>query len=282
MALLLIHDALPNLARYNTWLAILHLCSLVGIWLLSSSPWPVWVTRARSRWEPLDASSDLSCGDTACRVVVSYESVVQVHVETLVLAFHLPAVLSHAYAARYGYVAWPRVPHRWIEYAVSASIMMVCILLLTGITDLWTLMLAFVCCAATQGMGYVGELHPRRWLYFWLGCSLMAPVWVVVYYSFYSSLADAAKSPPTFVYYIVWTLFVLFMCFAAVNAVQRAYWLTALGAEKWYMVLSLTAKTALAWQIFYGALSREENDLQAYNPGDGPISSTSVGMQPLR
>ena len=38
------------------------------------------------------------------------------------------------------------------------------------------------------------------------------------------------------------------------------------GAEYMYMLLSLVAKTALAWQIFWGALSREKNDLQAYKP----------------
>ena len=268
MVLRLIHDTVPDFVGYNTWLAALHLASLAGIWLLSSSKWPVWVTRTQSRWVPLNATDPLSCGDTACRVEVSHVSAFQVHVETLVLAFHLPAVLSHAYAARYAYPAWPRVPHRWIEYSISASIMMVCILILTGITDLWTLLLAFACCAVTQAMGYVGELHPRKWLYFWLGCFLMVPLWVIVYYSFYQSLADATKSPPTFVYYIVWSLFLLFMCFAVVNAVQRARWLTARGAEMWYMLLSLTAKSALAWQIFYGALSREENDLVAYNPSN--------------
>ena len=268
MVLRLIHDTVPDFVGYNTWLAALHLASLAGIWLLSSSKWPVWVTRTQSRWVPLNATDPLSCGDTACRVEVSHVSAFQVHVETLVLAFHLPAVLSHAYAARYAYPAWPRVPHRWIEYSISASIMMVCILILTGITDLWTLLLAFACCAVTQAMGYVGELHPRKWLYFWLGCFLMVPLWVIVYYSFYQSLADATKSPPTFVYYIVWSLFLLFMCFAVVNAVQRARWRTARGAEMWYMLLSLTAKSALAWQIFYGALSREETDLVAYNPSN--------------
>ena len=152
---------------------------------------------------------------------------------------------------------------------------MVCILLLTGITDIWTLVLAFTLCAGTQAMGYLGEREPKSWLYFGVGCFLMLPIWIAVYYSFYKSMSNAVKDPPEFVYYVVWTLLLLFMCFAVVDYGLRRRWnclrslgggLHWVGAEYAYMILSLTAKSALAWQIFYGALTRERNDIQAYAP----------------
>lgn len=262
-----------QLQKYNIALALLHFGSLTGIAALSTSKWPVWVTRSASSWQPLDGSSTASCADTACRIVVEHEVAFKVHVEDLVVAFHLPAVLSHAWAALEPYIAYrnltstpSRVPHRWLEYSVSASIMMVCIMILTGTTDIWTLALGFTCCAATQAMGYVGEYDPSSWLYFKIGCFLMLGPWVTVYYTFYDSLARAVTSPPTFVYYVVWSLFILFMCFAVVDACHRQGRIGPIATEKWYMLLSLVAKTALAWQIFYGALVREKNDLVAYRP----------------
>ena len=267
-----------RLRVFNLGLAALHLFSLILIAALSTSTWPVYVTRSDSRWVPINATSAESCDNAPCRITVSYTRAFEVSIEYLVLAFHAPAVLSHLYAGlstKRAYAHAPRVPHRWLEYAVSASIMMVCILLLTGITDFWTLLFAFTLCAGTQAMGYLGEREPRSWLYFYVGCFLMLPIWTVVYYSFYKSMADAVKDPPTFVYWIVWTLLLLFMCFAVVDygLRRRWQWLVRLGAgvpwvgaEYMYMILSLTAKSLLAWQIFFGALSREKNDLVAYDP----------------
>lgn len=253
----------------NLALTILHAGSLYGIVALSSSKWPVYVTRSNIAWVPINGT--LSCSDTPCRIEVEQVRVGMWHIETLVVLFHLPAVLSHLYAVLWSHsymrqLNEGRVPHRWLEYSVSASIMMVAILLLTGITDIWTLLLAFTACAATQAMGYAGEREPRSWLFFAIGSFLMIPLWVLVYYNFYDSLANASSSPPTFVYYIIWSLFLLFMGFALVNALQRTGYFTPYSAERWYMLLSLTAKSALAWQIFFGALSREQNKVEAWNP----------------
>lgn len=270
-----VHDMDPTIESEFWWkniaLTILHAGSLYGIVALSSSKWPVYVTRSNIRWVPTTNTTQ-SCSDTPCQIEVEHVRMGMWHVETLVVLFHLPAVLSHLYAAMW-YRTYMRrlhegrVPHRWLEYSVSASIMMVAILLLTGITSIWTLLLAFTACAATQAMGYAGEREPQSWLFFAIGSFLMIPLWVLVYYNFYDSLANASSTPPTFVYYIIWSLFILFMGFAVVNALQRTGYFTQYSAERWYMLLSLTAKSALAWQIFFGALSREKNDIAAWDPG---------------
>ncbi len=62
---------------------------------------------------------------------------------------------------------------------------------------------------------------------------------------------------PGFVYGIVFSLFVLFNCFALVQYLQykpARKWTDYLRGEKTYIVLSLVAKTALAWQVFAGTL----------------------------
>lgn len=263
-----------KLRRYNYILSFIHLSSLCGISLLATSKWPVYVTQESKVWMPINASSTESCDKTPCMVTAIANSAFQLHVEDLVVAFHIPAVISHFYAAEAPHLAYahidsnpPRVPHRWVEYSVSASIMMICILILTGTTDLWSLVFAFTMSAGTQAMGYIGEFYPKRWFFFCVGSLLMIPPWVTVYYTFYDSLSRAVNSVPAFVYYVVWSLFLMFSSFAVVNACQRLNKITAIGAEKCYMILSLLAKTGLAWQIFFGALSREKMSLVAYNPG---------------
>ena len=263
------------LKKYNLALAFLHLGSLLGIHLLSTSKWPVYIILESSKWSPIDTNSTQSCADTPCKIEPVYRSLTKVYVETLVILFHIPAFLSHLYAGvfhdqAYRYiddVERPRVPHRWLEYSISASIMMVCILILTGATDFWILLLSFTMCAAVQFMGYLGEYYPDRWIFFFIGCFLMIPPWAAAIKTFLDSLDLAETKVPSFVKYIIWSLFAAYSCFAFVALGQKKGYWDAIGAEKGYMILSLIAKTGLAWQIFYGALGREERSLVAYNPG---------------
>jgi hypothetical protein len=62
---------------------------------------------------------------------------------------------------------------------------------------------------------------------------------------------------PTFVFGIFASLFVLFMSFAVNMALQyrrRGPWRSYLFGERSYLVLSLSAKSLLAWQIFFPTL----------------------------
>ena len=63
---------------------------------------------------------------------------------------------------------------------------------------------------------------------------------------------------PGFVYGIVVSLFVFFMSFAVNQWLQYRQigrWADYAYGEKVYLVLSLVAKSALAWQIFGGSLA---------------------------
>jgi hypothetical protein len=64
---------------------------------------------------------------------------------------------------------------------------------------------------------------------------------------------------PLFVYFIMGTIFILFFSFALNMYLQYKKvgpWSNYLFGEKVYIFLSLIAKSALAWQVFYGTLSR--------------------------
>ena len=74
----------------------------------------------------------------------------------------------------------------------------------------------------------------------------------------FSPKGPAESATPGFVYGIVISLFVLFNSFALVQWKQykaQGKWANYLYGERMYIVLSLIAKSALAWQIFSGALA---------------------------
>jgi hypothetical protein len=61
-----------------------------------------------------------------------------------------------------------------------------------------------------------------------------------------------------FVYAIIFSLFAFFNVFALNQWLQyraRGRWRDYLYGERAYIVLSLTAKSALAWQVFAGTLA---------------------------
>jgi hypothetical protein len=150
---------------------------------------------------------------------------------------------------------------RWIEYSLSASLMMVLIAMLAGIWELTALVALFGVNAGMILFGLIMERaeSPGRdadFLPFWLGSILGAVPWVVIGIQLVRAVEQT--DVPGFVVGIFFSLLVLFSLFA-VNMVlqyrQVGPWRDYLFGERAYIVLSLTAKTALAWQVYAGALA---------------------------
>ena len=69
--------------------------------------------------------------------------------------------------------------------------------------------------------------------------------------------STSGAEPPGFVYGIVISLFLFFNVFALNMVLQYKKvgpWRDYLFGEKVYVILSLTAKSALAWQVFFPVL----------------------------
>jgi hypothetical protein len=152
---------------------------------------------------------------------------------------------------------------RWVEYSLSATLMIVLIALITGITDLAALVGIGFANAAMILFGWLMEVanRPDRrpwWTPFWFGCVAGAAPWLaIVAYLVVNTSQDGAQGPPTFVYGILVTIFVLFNSFALNQWLQYRRvgpWRDYLVGETTYVVLSLVAKGALAWQIFANTL----------------------------
>ena len=149
---------------------------------------------------------------------------------------------------------------RWIEYALSSSLMVVLIALLPGITDVAALGAIFGVNAAMILFGLLVEHYesPGRpnWMSYWFGVLAGAVPWIVI--GIYIFSPGSESSPPTFVYAIFISLFIFFNSFAINMVLQYrkvGRWADYLFGEKVYIVLSLTAKSLLAWQVFGGPLA---------------------------
>ena len=88
---------------------------------------------------------------------------------------------------------------------------------------------------------------------FWFGCVAGAAPWIAITVNLIGS-----DTVPGFVYGIFFSLFAFFISFAVNQWLQYRQvgpWTSYAFGERAYLVLSLLAKSALAWQIFGGSLA---------------------------
>jgi hypothetical protein len=151
---------------------------------------------------------------------------------------------------------------RWVEYAVSASLMIVLIAQLVGIADVAALVAIFGVNAAMILFGWLQERYEEPgeggWLPFGFGCLAGVVPWLCIVIYTWAPGSESSAEPPGFVYAIIVSLFVFFNVFALNQWLQyraRGRWRDYLVGEYVYIALSLTAKSALAWQVFAGSLT---------------------------
>jgi len=149
---------------------------------------------------------------------------------------------------------------RWYDYALSSSVMIVAIALLSGIYDIAALIPLFCINATMNLFGLMMELHNQKtektnWTAFIFGSFAGVIPWIVI--SLYFVGATQNASVPTFIYYILASLAFFFLLFPLNMFLQYkkvGRWKDYLYGEYVYVVLSIVAKTALAWQVFAGTL----------------------------
>jgi hypothetical protein len=150
---------------------------------------------------------------------------------------------------------------RWIEYSISSSLMIVLICMIVGATDLAAIMAIFGVNACMILFGLLMEKYEKpggpSWLSFLFGCFAGIIPWIVVLLYLWSpNFGD--QEAPGFVYGIIASMFVFFNIFAVNMVLQYKKvgpWRDYLFGEKAYIVLSLTAKALLAWQVFSATLA---------------------------
>jgi hypothetical protein len=154
---------------------------------------------------------------------------------------------------------------RWIEYSITSSLMIVLIVMICGIVDLAAILGIFTANACMILFGLLMEKYERpgkpKWLSFNFGCFAGIVPWIAVFIYVWSP-GFGTQNPPGFVYGIIASLFVFFNIFALNMVLQYkkvGRWKDYLYGEKVYIILSLTAKALLAWQVFASVLAGAAN-----------------------
>jgi len=252
---------LRRLRPFNASMGMLHLLQGVAILLLSSDvTFPLRTTFLNSSGPP---------GSDALTVT---RTVYDLRLGPLIAAFLLISSVAHFLLASPGVYQWyvrnlkRHINYvRWYEYALSSSVMIVVIAMLSGVFDLPTLVLLFSLNATMIFFGLMMELHNQttektNWTSFAMGCFAGAVPWVIIIWYFVGAvLTSDSGDVPGFVYGIIASLFIFFNVFAINMFLQYKKvgpWRDYLFGEFVYILLSLTAKSALAWQVFAGTLGK--------------------------
>jgi len=147
---------------------------------------------------------------------------------------------------------------RWVEYSFSATIMVLLIGFYSGITNITSVIAVAGANVAMILFGWVQErMNPpgrtaTTMLPFWFGTIAGIAPWIAI-----AAQIVGAKTVPGFVYGIVIVQFVLFFSFGLNQWLQYrgvGRWADYVYGEKAYLVLSLAAKSLLAWQIYFPSL----------------------------
>jgi hypothetical protein len=161
---------------------------------------------------------------------------------------------------------------RWIEYAISSTIMTFLIAIVCGVKDLDAIILLVV---MNIGMILTGQIVEAasgpnakniKIIATVIGWVLLAGIIFVFFRSFFAALADAKQNNykvPTFVYYIIFPLVLWYASFGFV-ALWAAFGKDQsvakyLKVEKAYIFLSLFSKLNLGYVLAFG-LTRPKNE----------------------
>ena len=195
----------------------------------------------------------------------------------LVISFHLLSFFFQGLAAftnslksgLFGYkysimIEKGKNPLRFIEYSVSASVMLICIALLNGVTNMFLLISIAGLTAGCQIMGLVVEYlpfqSPLKLVLHFVGWFQFLCAYGIIAHAFFNSInAVPNLEPPEFVYWIVGLLFLLYSSFGGVQLVEvimdwNGSQIDKYNKEMAYVTLSLTAKLVLGILIFINVL----------------------------
>jgi hypothetical protein len=248
-------DQFKSLRKLNLIAGCLHLVSLLAILFLSTD----WSLPVRATY----LSDAPGTGNFAAPV-----ELFSLNTSYAVAAFMALSAFFHFFV-----ISGPIFPkyvdglkrhiniYRWVEYSLSSSIMIVIILQLNGVTDYIALIAIFGVNVSMVLFGWLQERYSQPgsgdMLPFWFGCIAGAVPWIAIFINMLSPSGPPETTVPGFVIGIVISLFIFFNCFAIVQWKQykaQGKWADYLHGERWYIILSLVAKSLLAWQVFVGAL----------------------------
>jgi hypothetical protein len=247
-------ERLRGLRRWNVIAGILHAASAIAVVALAND-FTIPVTASYIQGGP---GTDAYSRTTLWRIPMAWG----------VALFFALSALAHAWVSGPGWaryradLAQQRNYARWVEYALSSSVMIWLIAQICSVTDVVALVAIFAVNACMILFGLLQEKYEvpgeGGWLPFVFGCFAGAVPWLLIVLLLIRPGDQGSAQVPGFVYGIVVSLFVFFNVFALVQWLQYkrvGRWADYLVGERTYITLSLVAKSLLAWQVFAGTLA---------------------------
>jgi hypothetical protein len=244
-------DRLASLRTWNLGLAVLHAAQAVLV-LVVASDFAITVT------------SNFPEGPPGTRLAQP-EGLFDVRIGAAIAVFLGLAAVDHLLTGTVARGTYERDLRRginrfrWVEYSFSATLMVLLIASYSGITDITAIVAIAGTNVAMILFGWVQERTnpPGRtstsMTPFWFGTLAGLAPWVAIGINLVG-----ADTVPGFVYGIFVAQFVFFFSFGLNQWLQYrgiGRWRDYVYGEKVYLVLSLGAKSVLAWQIFGGSLA---------------------------
>lgn len=252
---------LPSLRRFNWLMGALHL--IQGTLMLVFS---LTVDKIKDFRTPL-RTYFLTFDTNLMRLVTEPKEAGTLPFGILVSSFLFLSALAHFVIAAPGTnrvynenILRGMNPFRWYEYALSSSVMIVLIANLFGVFAVDTLIAIFLLNASMNLFGYAMEkvnqgAAKTSWSSFVFGSIAGLGPWIVVALNAFGN-SDLGEIP-WFVFAITFSYFFFFNLFPVNMFLQYkkvGRWSSYLYGERAYIVLSLVAKSVLAWLVFAGVM----------------------------
>lgn len=253
-------DTFQKLRRFNLIMGFFHFIQGIAMLVLANT-----VIQKISEFKPTIVQFFLEYNVETQSLQVAQKDLFELPFGILVASFLLISAVAHflIYLSKDRYTDELKRninSYRWFEYAFSSSIMIVLIATLFGIYDIASLALIFIVNASMNLFGLdMEQMNSGKdkinWgPFIWGSVAGIAPWVAILLYMFGNGNFDQV---PWFVWAIVGTYFVAFNTFPVNMVLQYkklGKWKDYLYGERTYIVLSLVAKSILAWLVLFGAM----------------------------
>lgn len=244
-------ERLANLRTWNIGLTILHAVQAILILILAGDFF-------------IEITSNYPVGPPGTRLE-SPKQLFNLPVGPAVAAFLALAAIDHLVTSTFKRRTYEQDlarginRFRWVEYSISATLMIVLIGSFSGITDITAVVTIIGANVAMILFGWLQErMNPpgrtsTTMMPFWFGTLVGLAPWAAIWINFIG-----ADEVPGFVYGIIFAQQLFFFSFGLNQWLQYrkvGKWADYIYGEKVYLVLSLGAKSVLAWQIYSGSLA---------------------------
>jgi hypothetical protein len=214
---------------------------------------------------------------------------------SMIIGFVFITALFHAFYAFSGKYYTSMINRgnnwvRWVEYAITATLMLVILALLTGVKEMHTIVMFIVGAIAIMLLGDAIEkalIASGKMS----GMSATLSAWIILVGIFvvlirtYILAAEDSDSIPWFVPYI---LFITLAFYASFGGVQLAHQIGLYkkggykSVEKTYITLSFISKAALALLVTGGFMSQGTDEKQGHDDSDGETGPPKKSAGGLR